>query len=554
MQSPWENLKHEIAKKLDVDINEIEEPEKFGDLAYPCFSLAKRERKNPNEISKELSKKLKINFIKKIEAVGPYINFYIDWKDFSKEILKHIFSKEKFKVKEKVMIEYSQPNPVHPMHIGHARATFLGDSLANTYDFLGYDTVRANYMNNVGLQVAKLVAAYLEWGENKKPTEKPDFWLWKYYVRFHEEMKDNPELEEKARDVLRRFEIEREKKIVEIYNRIVEWCVEGFKETYKKLDIDFDVYFYENDFRNSGKKIVDAALKKGIAFASPEKTIVADLEKYGLQNLVILRSDGTGLYSTSDLGMTIYKFEKYNLNKSIWVVSSQQDLYFKQLFKILELLGYKWSKDCYHFSFEHVVLHEGKMSSREGRAVMIDEVIEKLTNLAYEEVSKRNPKMPEEIKKEIANKVGIGAFKYAILKIEPHNTITFDWKQMLSFEGNTGPYMQYAHTRCLGILNKAKKWKNTSSAENLSEYELKLIKHLSKFLNVIEKSAKDFRPHYICNYAYDLATIFSSFYQNCQVLKAEKKSKDFRLTLVEATKVVLEDSLKILGIELPEKM
>lgn len=554
MQSPWDNLKQEIAKKLDADINEIEESEKFGDFAYPCFSLAKKKRKNPNEMAKEIAEEIEIKFVKKIEAVGPYVNFYIDWKRFSGEVLKYIFIKKRINAGKKIMVEYSQPNPVHPMHIGHARATFLGDSLANIYDFLGNKVIRANYMNNIGLQVAKLVTAYLEWAKNKKPNKKPDFWLWEYYVKFHEEANNSLDLEEKARKILRKFELEKERKTIEVWNRIVGWCVEGFKETYKRLGVEFDTYLYESDFRDSGKKIVDVALKKGIAFTSPEKTIVADLEKYGLQNLVILRSDGTGLYSTSDLGMTIHKFDKYKLDKSVWVVSSQQDLYFKQHFKILELLGHKWSKNCYHFSFEHVVLPEGKMSSREGRAIMIDEVIERLTRLAYEEVSKRNSKLPEKIKKKIAEIVGIGAFKYAILKIEPHSVITFDWKQMLSFDGDTGPYLQYAHTRCLGILKNAKKWRNTFYTESLSEYEIKLIKHLAKFLTVVENSAKDFRPHYICNYVYDLATIFSSFYQNCQVIKAEKGLRDFRLTLVEATKVVLEKSLSILGIGLPEKM
>jgi arginyl-tRNA synthetase len=550
----------------------IKDPEKFleippqtdlGDIAFPCFELAKKEKKNPKEIAKKISKKIKTpkdSLIQKIETKDGYVNFFFDWKKIAEKILKEIltqkenFGKNDIGKGKKVLIEYSHPNPVHPIHIGHARSTFLGDSLAKIFNFSDYKIIRANYMNNTGLQVAKLVIAYLLWGRDKKPKGKPDLWLWDFYIRFHEEAEKNPDLEAKAREILRKFEIEHDKEIVKVWNQVVEWCVRGFKETYKNLGIDFDVYFYENDFRDPGKKIVKQGLKKGIAFKSEEEAVVADLEKHGLPSLIILRSDGTGLYYTSDLGLTAHKFEKYKLDEAIWVVSTGQNLWFKQLFKFLELLGYPWIKNCRHFSFELVHMPKGKMSSREGRAIMLDEVTKKLTDLAYGEVKKRNPKISEKLKKEIAKKIGIGALKYNIIRIEPHKTITFDWKRMLSFEGNTGPYLQYAHTRCLGILKKAKKWRKEFKIDKLTEEEKQLVKQLVKFSEVVEEATKNLRLHLICDYAYGLATIFSNFYQSCPVLKATGKMRNFRLALVSATEQVLKNSLSLIGIEVPEKM
>ncbi|MEM5834628.1 MAG: arginine--tRNA ligase [Candidatus Aenigmatarchaeota archaeon] len=539
---------------------EVPPRSELGDLASTvCFQLAKKEKRNPKEIAEELVKKIKIpkkSLIKKVEAKEGYINFFFDWEKISEKVLKEIQKGKKLKEGrgKRIMVEYSQPNPVHPMHIGHARSTFLGDTLANALEFLGYKVIRANYMNNVGLQVAKLVTAYLLWGEGKEPEEKPDLWLWEFYVKFHEEASKNPELEEKARETLRKYEIEKDKKIIKIWNKVVGWCVKGFEETYKKLGIKFNVYFYESESRDLGKKLVEDALRKGIAFKSPEGAIVADLEKYGLPNIVILRSDGTGLYITSDLGLTKQKFEKYKLEKAFWVVSSEQNLYFKQLFKILELLGFSWVKNCYHFSFELVRLPEGKMSSREGKAVMLDEVIKKLTELALKEVEKRNPGMKEKEKVKIAEIIGIGALKYAIVKIDPSNAIIFDWDRMLSLQGDTGPYLQYACTRCNGILKKAGKWKPSYKTKKLTQEEKDLIKLLLKFPKVVKDAAENLRPNYICNYAFDLATAFDKFYEYCPVLKAEKNLRYFRLTLVDCTRKILKNCLEIIGIQIPEKM
>jgi arginyl-tRNA synthetase len=564
---------NEICKSLkeidflkDEDLEKyIERPQQddYGDFACRIsFFLAKKMKKTPSEIAKDIVQRLRKNkFIEKVEEKNGYVNFFLDYKVVSGLLLKEIIEKGKDYGKnnhgkgKRVMVEFSQPNPVHPMHIGHARTTLLGDALSNILEFNGYKVIRANYMNDVGLQVAKLVTAYELWGRGKKPEGKPDLWLWKYYVKFHEEAKQNKELEDKAREYLRKFELLKDKDVSKLWRRIVNWCIDGFEETYEKIGVDFDVYFYESDFRDKGKELVVKALKKGVAFKSDQGTIVANLEKVGMPSFVLLRSDGTGLYQTSDLGLTVHKFEKYKLSKSIWVVSAQQNLYFKQLFKTLELLGYEWVKDCYHLSFEHVVLQEGKMSSREGRAIMLDEVVENLIKLALEEVEKRNPNLSKEKKIKIAKAIGIGALRYNILKIEPNNMITFDWKQMLSFEGNTGPYLQYAYTRCKSILKKAKTNIKNRKPKNLDVHEKKLVKKILEFNEIVEKSCKELKPHYICNYLYSLSTLFSEFYHNCRVLdEKDEEKKNFRIALVMSVKTILENSFKLLGIEAPELM
>jgi arginyl-tRNA synthetase len=573
-----------LLKKSGVEAKEemLERPPKpeLGDYAFPCFGLAKEKKKAPNLIAKDIvdyltSKKLvPKGEVKEVRQIGGYVNFFLDWGAIAEDMVGGILKQDekfgrpaKLKAKEKIMVEYSQPNPVHSMHIGHARGTFLGDGLANIFSFQGHDVIRANYMNDCGLQVAKLVTAYQLWGEGKElpkegEGEKPDVWLWRFYVRFHEEAEKDPTLEEKARENLRLIDVVKDPAALELRDKIVGWCVQGFEQTYSTVGIKFDDYLYESKFRDEGKKVVEAALKKGLAFESEEKTIVADLQKHaGMPGFVILRSDGTGLYQTSDLGATIYKFKHYKLDKAIWVVSSQQNLYFSQVKKLFELLGYKWEKNAIHYSFDLVRLPEGTMSSRKGKAVLLDDVIEKLTGMAYDEVSKRNPDSEEDIKRHAAAAIGIGALKYAIEKIQPEQGITFDFEKMLAFEGNTGPYLQYAHTRCASILSKAglemdavKKMKIAKPLAVAKE-EAELVKLLADFPKVVETAASEMHINDICNYAFSVATAFSSFYQACPVLKAEsEEQKAFRLKVVVATKIVLRNALRILGMEPIERM
>lgn len=546
--------------KVKAEEGQLEKPPQpeFGDVSFPCFPLAKVYKKSPMQIADELAKKIRLpkgSVVQKVESRGGYVNFFFDYTKFSKIVLGDLEKKVNIGKKEKVMVEYSSPNPVHPMHVGSSRNTFLGDSLSNILDFAGYDTIRANYINNVGLQVAKMVLAYKIWANGRVPEGKPDAWLWQFYVRFHEEAARDPSLDEKAQGMLKEYESGSNKNLAKLWDTVVGWCVSGFEDTYRRVGVKFDVYFYEDKFRKPGKKIVEETLSRNISRKTDDGAVFADLESNGLPGTIIQRSNGTGLYITSDLGLTVHKFDKYKIKRAIWVAGAPQELHFQQVFKILELLGYKFWKDCKHFSYELVQLAEGKMSSREGRAVMMDEVLDKLTNLAHAEVDKRNPEMPEREKREIAVQIGTGALKYAIVRIEPQNQITFDWEQMLSLEGNTGPYLQYAHTRCLGILKRAKKFQKVLSYTEMNDQERALVRKLSEFKQTVEHSSREMRPHLICNYGYDLATAFNSFYQHSPVLnQKDKRQTAFRLNLVKSTKETLEKVFQMVGMEAPDKM
>lgn len=560
----WKDYVIEILRDVGLNVQEkdIQIPDRkdFGDFSFPVFNLARELKRNPVEVAKEIASKIQVSkypYLIKVEAVGGYVNFFIYWEKVSEIIIKKLLEIKKLDIgnKKRVMVEFSQPNPVHSMHIGHARGTFIGDSLARILSFCSYDVIRANYMNDVGLQVAKLVTAYLLWYKDKKPDKKEDYWLWEIYVKFHEEAKKDASLEEKAREILRKYEIEKDQEITKVWNRLVKWCVRGFEKTYKRLKIKFDVWFYEHKFREVGKDLVYQALAKGIAFKDENGAVIAKLEDFGLPNTVILRSDGTGLYFTGDLGLTYHKFEKYKLDKSIWVVSSQQTLYLKQLFKFLEVMGFEWAKNCYHCSFEHVNLPEGKMSSREGKAILLDEVLDMLEKKVREEVKKRNPTKNERKISSVAKKIACGALRYSILKIQPEDQIIFEWEKMLQLEGKTGPYIQYAYTRCNGILKKAKNFEERYSCVNFSEEEKDLVKKLNEFTYVVEKCAKELKPYYLANYLYELAVIFNNFYEKVPVIKeSDKNRREFRLTLVKACKKVLEQGLNLLGIEVPEFM
>jgi len=544
---------------VDAQASHLEKPPQpeFGDVSFPCFSLSKIYRKNPAQIAQEIASKAKIpkgSMVSKVDARGGYVNFHYDYQKFAASVL----SPERKKRKpgaQRVMVEYSQPNPVHPMHIGHARNTLLGDSLANILEFAGNKVTRANYMNNVGLQVAKLVAAYDMWGEGKEPEGKPDAWLWKLYIRFHEEEKVNPKLEESARRLLLKYEVERDAATVKRWDRIVGWCIGGFKETYRRLGVDFDVYFYEIDYRAPGREIVKQIIRKNIAAKTEEGAVFADLTSHGIPGTIIQRSDGTGLYITSDLGLSVHKFEKYKLDRSIWVTASDQDTHFQQLFKILEVSGYKFHDRCQHFSYGLVDLPEGKMSSRQGRAVMLDDVMDEMVALADAEVSKRNPDMSGADRKKIAGQIAIGALKYAMVRIEPRMNMTFDWDQMMSLEGNTGPYLQYAHTRCSSILRKSGKFVAAKSHGEINDYEKALLRKLSEFNHVAESAARESRPSVVCNYGFELATAFNSFYHNSQVIGLpDPKQTRFRLTIVNKTRETMKKVFGLIGMEAPDKM
>lgn len=542
-----------LKKKLEEEMEVPPQP-RFGDLSFPCFGLAKKLQyeREPQELANEIAEQAVIpesSPFNRIASMSGYVNFFVDWENVSAKELKKIlkagnrFGSSTTNRGKTVVVDYSSPNPAHPIHVGSARTTFIGESLCRILAFTGYRVRRICYINDLGKQVAKLLWGYMKFAKGKKPDKKPDHWLLDIYVDANRAV-DAGEVEE----LLRRCEAG-DKKLLGIVKKLVNWCIQGFKTTYATIGIKFDEYLRESKFIQSSKRYVRSLIKKGVAKRLEDGAVLVELEKYSLPNTIILRSDGTGLYLTRDIAASLYKKKKYKPSLNIYVVGEDQKLHFKQQFKILELLGHKkFAKACVHLSYSYVTLPSGKMSSRLGNVVLIDDVFEEAIKRVRAKYTKDEA---------IAKTVGVGATIYSILKVEPNRQVVFKWDEVLKLEGNTGPYVQYAHTRCCGILEKARekgyKIDLDFSVDKMLTIEKLLVRKLLQFPEVVAHAAVDLRPHYICNYAHELASIFNNFYQQCPVLKAERE-RQLRLAIVAATKVVLANSLNLMGIEPLEKM
>lgn len=540
--------------KLDIEIVFSRPPDfKLGDIATPLsFELAKKLKKNPIQIAKDIAATIVLpKGIEKAETTGGYINFFFDRKYFSKETIKKIIIDDKnygkgSKKKEKVMVEYSQPNTHKSFHIGHLRNVCLGDSLSNIMEFSGYETVRSNYIGDVGAHVAKCIWGYMKFYEGIIPKENKGDFLGKVYSEADKKLKESEEYQEEYKTVLKNL-YDEDKRTMEIWSMTRQWSLEEFNRIYDELGVNFDIFLYESEVKEEGTKIARELLEKSIA-TNKDGAVIVDLKEFGLDEFVILRSDGTALYSTKDLALAKRKFEDFKIDLSLYVVGSEQKFYFKQLFKTLELMGFSQAKRCYHLSYELVMLEEGKMSSREGNVVLYSELKEFVKKEALNQVRERNISNAENI----SEIVTIGALKYSMMK-DNNKRIIFNWKKALDFEGDTAPYIQYAHARASSILNKIDGLNLEFDIDYLNEKEYKLLFMLSEFPEIVHKASVDYRPDYVSNYVYDVAKCFNEFYHECHVLNAET-NKEFRIALVKSTKIVLRNSLNLLGIKAPEEM
>lgn len=534
----------------------LEEPKEYADLALPCFRLGK----NPQEIAKQLEKELKQkigkdSLIKDVEAVGPYLNFHINNKKFSRLVVAQILKeKEKYgsgvHKKEKIMIEYSGPNTNKPLHVGHLRNDSIGMAVSNLLEFLGYKVIRTNILNDRGVHICKAMLAYKKWGNSltpKKAGRKPDHFVGNFYVMFEQKARQEPQLEEEARRMLLLWE-KGDKETRTLWKKMNGWTLKGMKQTYKLFGSRFDLWPLESVFYKRANPIIEEGLEKGILFKNNKGDIVAKLEP-ALPNKVVLRADGTSIYITNDLALTKYRFEKYKIDKMIWCVASEQNLYFQQLFKIFELLGYEWSKNCYHLSYGLVNLPSGRMKTREGTVIDADNLIEDVKELAEEEIKKRYVLKEQELKNR-ALWIALGAIKYYLLNVDPPKDILFDSEEAVKFEGDTGPYLQYTYARANSILKKSKKKPAVGELHTESEFEI--VKKIAKFSHVLEKAAKELKPNYIANYLFELATLFNKFYHETRVIGSKEEQQ--RLALVAAVAQVLKNGLTILGIKAIEKM
>jgi len=568
------NIKKEIIQALkEIDLFKNEDIEssleippqhEFGDIASNiCFSLSKKLKKQPQKIAEEFVQKISLpknSMIEKIEARAGYINFFYNYKKLSDKILKKIlkengnYGSSDLGNGKKYMIEFAHPNTHKVIHIGHLRTMCLGESLSRILEFSGYRIIRTNYQGDIGPHVSKCIWGFIHLYHCKPPKTNRGRWLGRVYIEANKKYSESEEIRKQVREITVKL-YQGDEELTKIWKMTREWSLKDFDEIYQELGIKFDRLYFESEVAERGKQIVLENMKRKI-FKKSEGAVVLDLSKYGMGTRVFITKEGYPTYEAKDLGLAEFQFKEFEPDKCIHVVAVPQKDYFQFIFKTFELIKSPAAHKSYHLSYELVALKEGKIASRLGRIVSYYDLRDELIKKVLKEVEKRNPNLSENKKMEISKQIAFGALKYTILSTGPEKRIIFDWKEALSLEGNTGPYLQYAYVRANKILGKAEKWglNFKFKSKKLEEWEKKLIKKLLEFPETVEKASIDLKPHYICNYAYELATVFNEFYHTCPVLKAKPDNRDFRLTLVKATQITLKNALKLLGIETPEKM
>ena len=510
--------------------------------------------------------------IHRIEAVKGYLNLYFDNAEYARLVVETVLEQQSCfgagpDKGERVMVEFSQPNTHKAFHVGHLRSAILGDSLARIIEFAGYKMVRANYPGDMGLHVIKWLWGYLKYHKGEQPDTDITHWMGQIYQEANRRLEEEPGLESEVREVYARWD-KRDPEIVDLWKKTRQWSLEGFDQIYNALDIRFDKYYFNSEEEEPGKKVVDDLISKGIAtderpqggavFVKIDDVLGLKKEQY--RTTVILRSDGTALYSTEDLALVLHKFRDYpDLARSIYVVDVRQSLHFTQVFKILEIDGHAEAKKCLHVPYELVTLPGNVViSSREGTVVLLEDLIREAISRAREEASKKNPALSQGQLDGVANAVGLGALKYPIVARENTKVVTFDWKSALDFNGQAAPYIQYAHVRCNSILKKAGVKPDDPSEIRfgyvLQPAEIELIDQISRFPDEVQRAAAEYKPLIIASIAYDIAKAFAGFYDTCPVVQAGPGIREARLGLVSATKYTLANALALLGITAPEVM
>ena len=552
-------LAKELKKEEEEIINLIEIPpnSELGDFAFPCFSLAKELRKSPVDISTQLSLNLNKKLPKEISGVnaqGAYLNFFINKKNLASEVIKQILKeKDKFgkgKDKELVMVEFSQANTHKAFHVRHIRGTSVGESLSRVCEFKGNKVIRANYQGDTGMHVAKWIWNYSK-NHFKEKIAADEQWIASIYVDAVKRLAENETLQEQVDEINRSLESSKDKKLMELWKKTRKISLDALEIIYKELNTHFNKYYFESQVEKRGKEISQELEKKGIAKISDEATIM-DLNEYGLNVWVLLRKDGTVLYSGKDLALIEKKFNDYKLDKCIYMVADEQNLHFQQLFKTLELMNFKNREKCIHVNYGMVRLPTGKMSSRTGDNILYSSFKKEVVEYAKQEIKKRFPDIKEKELENRALKISISAIKFSMLRQSPNKVIVFTKEDALNFEGDTGLYIQYSYARASSIIRKSRK-KAGSEIKHLPEiHETELIKKLAEFPEIIQQSYKQLNPAIIANYSFQLSQIFNEFYHSSQVINNDKE--EFRLALVRAFRIVIKQSLNLLGIEVIEEM
>ena len=529
----------------------------MGDYALPCFKFAKVLRKSPVMIAEALkSSFVTDDVISEVSAVNGYLNFKVNKAGLVEQTLAKIFAEgERYGASDEgkgkaICIDYSSINIAKPFHIGHLSTTVLGGALYRIMNFLGYKAIGINHLGDYGTQFGKLISAYKRWGVKEEIEKGGIRALNELYVRFHREVEEHPEYEDEARAYFKRIE-EKDEECLALFHWFKELTLKDVQKIYELLDIHFDSYNGESFFSDKMGPIVDEIKEKGLLVESRGAQVV-DLEEYGMNPCMILKSDGTSLYATRDMAAAQYRKDTYDFEKCLYVVAYQQNLHFKQFFKVLELMGKEWAKDLVHVAYGMVSLEEGTMSTRKGNVVFLEDVINKCIEKAYTIIDQKNPDL--ENKDDAAKKVGVGAVIFGALYNSKIKDIVFSYDKVLNFEGETSVYVQYTCARANSVLQKGGVPISYEIPE-LSTVEIDLVKALADFPQTIKDAAEKYEPSYIARFAVDVAQRFNKFYFDCKILSAEdEKTKTFRLALTAATLQTLKNAFALLGIGIPEKM
>lgn len=553
-----------------------------GDVTLVVFPYLKASHKAPQVTAEEIGQWLKDNVpaVEKYNVVKGFLNIVIS-QHYWLDVFQAIASDPEFGLVKAdgnsplVMVEYSSPNTNKPLHLGHVRNNLLGYSLSEILKANGNKVIKTNIVNDRGIHICKSMLAWLKWGNGVTPEnagKKGDHLIGDFYVAFdkhyreeikeltaqgmsEDEAKEKSPLMQEAREMLVRWE-QNDPEVRKLWETMNGWVYAGFDETYKRLGVDFDKIYYESQTYLEGKELVLRGLEEGKMYRKEDGSVWADLTDEGLDQKLLLRSDGTSVYMTQDIGTAKLRFKDYPIDKMVYVVGNEQNYHFQVLAILLDRLGFKWGKDLKHFSYGMVELPEGKMKSREGTVVDADDLIETMVNDAAEMAADRLAEMPEEEAKDVARKVGLGALKYFLLKVDPRKNMMFNPKESIDFNGDTGPFIQYTYARIRSVLRKAAEagyGQGELAVPNKKEVEL--IQKIADFRNVVADAGRKYSPAVIAKYCFELAKEYNQFYHDFSILKEEDASKrNLRLKLSEVTARTLKTGLALLGMEVPERM
>lgn len=551
-----------IAAQVDLPKNKIssliERPknEKMGDYAFPAFALAKVMHQNPAAIAQDIANNIESPDFAEIKAVGPYVNFSINHSKLISQTLAEILSEKEHYGDQKlgqgnVPIDMSSPNIAKPMSMGHLRSTVIGNSIAKTLEKVGYSPIKINYLGDYGTQFGKLIAAYKHWGVEEDVKKDPIMNLFKYYVKFHEEAEKHPELDDEGRAWFKKLE-DGDPEAVKLWQWFRDVSLADFKRIYKELGVTFDSYKGEAFFNDKMQPVIDELKEKGLLHESRGAQVVDMGEDEN--PAIIVKSDGSSIYLTRDLAAAIYRMKTYHFVKMLYVVGNEQSQHFVELKTVLKKMGYDWADEIHHVPFGLITQNGKKLSTRKGNVVFLDQVLQDAVKLAQKQIEQKNPDLAN--KDQVAHDVGVGAVIFHDLKNERTENFDFDLDEVVRFEGDTGPYVQYTNARAQSVLRKALRQGHEPQLSDINiddDWSFGVGKSLADFPRIIARSSSKFEPSVIAKYALDLAKKFNKYYANVKVL-VDDAQIGARLALVQATSIVLTEALRLLGVNAPKEM